>query len=326
MCGSPEQPVRGASATGPARRRPTRASASSGELVPVVDHHGRRRASTQSSSSAARLDRRGHDDVRGRARRARAPAAARARSRHRRPSPSALASSTSASALFALRAKKIADRPRARAPPRQLRGVARHRRRIDQVDRRAVRLDPAGDALGLRAELAPATAPGAPAARRCPHSRRGCSCRDAVARRARARGRRARPTTRRAQRSAVRVERARFSVSLPMTQSSVGRPIAASPAERAPSRADACAVGADLEPRRPGAIRACPSRTSRAEQAGRGRAAPGGGSTASTTTSTRLAVRRSAAPSAAPRSSSSPPRTCVRSTRPPRPGRAASRR
>ncbi len=99
-------------------------------------------------------------------------------------------------------------------------------------------------------------------------------------------------TTRLAQRSGS-VQRSRLSVSLPITQSSVGRPIAARPGRR-------LAVGADAAVRSQLQIRAARSRRGRARRAirrgiGAGRARrPGPGSTASMTTSTR--APRPAAP------------------------------
>ncbi len=71
-----------------------------------------------------------------------------------------------------------------------------------------------------------------------------------------------------------------------MTQSSVGLPIAPSPALGVPSAPTQVTSGVSSMPRRPGGIRACPSRTSRSSSGLVERsAAPGGGMTASTITS-----------------------------------------
>ena len=60
-----------------------------------------------------------------------------------------------------------------------------------------------------------------------------------------------------AQRSACGC-RLRLSVSLPITESSVGRPIADRPRESEPSRPRQLPSAATSSPRRPGAMRACP--------------------------------------------------------------------
>ena len=270
--GRGREPERDRHVAGRARPPPRAARNSSSLSITTVA------PAPRTAPAGSRLDRGGDDEVRGghaARERLRELALARdvdSRARCRR------ASSTRASALLALRAKKISRSTPARAAARSA------RRRCAPAAPGSIRLsgDPCSsihprEQLGPAAELElPGLEPGGQ--RHDPRTSRAdarqCRALDAARscwRRRRARARRAmassrqRWATRRAQRSACGCSE-RLSVSLPITESSVGRPIAARPGVSRPSRPRQLRVGATSSPRRPGAMRAYPAATRSLEQ------------------------------------------------------------
>ena len=239
------------------------------------------------------------------------------------------------------RARRGAPRRRARAPcwpcarrrsagPRRGRrrraaaraALRRERRRIDDVERRAVLGEPLREQRGPLAErLLPGLEPrrerdDARAARAHVvgagdvHAGAGSRAEAAAPLRGQRAARRAAPSGRRAG------WRLRLSVSLPITESSVGRPIAERPGEtRAVARA-AGAVAVDVEPAPPGRdARVAVARSGRRA----GRRAPRRPGRAARRRRRRRPARSPCADCSSvrpPRLTSSPPRTCERSTRP----------